>query len=75
MITLYTFINFICIFCTLFGGAKNNYKSDPFQINSEKDYQRVSDIIDKIEILELIEDHLMPLTDNEILDSKRQDHP
>lgn len=47
--------------------------SNFLKINTYEDYQRLSLIKDKIELLALIEDQLLPLTDDEILDSKMND--
>jgi len=68
---------FACVgvFGSLIGCEKDSSisKSSPFEINTFEDYQRLSDLKDKIELLELIEDRLVPLTDDEILDSKMHD--
>ncbi len=58
------------IFSPFSAFAKNIPMPNPLVVKTHEDYQRFSDLKDKIEILELIIEKLDPLTDNDILDSK-----
>lgn len=71
----YFILIFILFTTSLIGETKEVLSENFFTIETYQDYQRLSNLKNKIELFELIEDRLIPLTDNEILDSKMDDIP